>query len=81
MEAMENYVDGFVIPIPKYKINEYRRIAKKDISAAGGMVETEAVDALDEKAVAKHTDAVVAKAGGIDIALNAVGIMHVQGSH
>jgi uncharacterized protein YbaA (DUF1428 family) len=81
MEAIEKYVDGFVIPIPKYKINEYRRIAEKDISAAGGMVETEAVDALDEKAVAKHTDAVVAKAGGIDIALNAVGIMHVQGSH
>jgi uncharacterized protein YbaA (DUF1428 family) len=29
MEAMEKYVDGFVIPIPKDKINEYRRIAEK----------------------------------------------------
>ncbi len=28
----------------------------------------------------KHADAVAAKAGGIDIALNAVGILHVQGT-
>jgi NAD(P)-dependent dehydrogenase (short-subunit alcohol dehydrogenase family) len=35
------------------------RVAK-DISAAGGMVETAAVAALDEKAVDRHTDAVVA---------------------
>lgn len=26
---METYVDGFVIPIPKDKIDEYRRIAEK----------------------------------------------------
>jgi len=37
------------------------------------------VDALDEKAVAEHADAVAAKTGRIDIALNAVGIPHVQG--
>jgi short-subunit dehydrogenase len=52
------------------------RVAK-DISAAGGMVDTAAVDALDEKAVDRHSDAVAAKAGGIDIALIAVGIMYV----
>jgi len=51
----------------------------RDIAALGGVVETAAVDALDEKAVGKHADAVAAKAGGIDIALNAVGILHVQG--
>jgi NAD(P)-dependent dehydrogenase (short-subunit alcohol dehydrogenase family) len=38
------------------------------------------VDALDEKAVAEHADAVAAKTGRIDIALNAVGIPHVQGT-
>ncbi len=51
----------------------------KDISAAGGTVETAQVDALDEQAVNQHADAVAAKAGGIDVALNAVGILHVQG--
>jgi NAD(P)-dependent dehydrogenase (short-subunit alcohol dehydrogenase family) len=51
-----------------------------DISAAGGNAETAEVDALDEKAVERHADAVAAKAGGIDIMLNAVGILHVQGT-
>ena len=51
----------------------------KDISAAGGVAKTAEVDALDEQAVNKHADAVAAIAGGIDIALNAVGILHVQG--
>jgi 3-oxoacyl-[acyl-carrier protein] reductase len=35
---------------------------------------------MDEGAVDKHADAVSARAGGIDIALNAVGIVHVQGT-
>lgn len=52
----------------------------REISAAGGMAETAIVDALDEKAIDKHADAVAAKAGGIDVALNAVGILHVQGT-
>jgi len=52
----------------------------KDVSAAGGVAETAQVDALDERAVNAHADAVAAKAGRIDIALNAVGIRHVQGT-
>ena len=51
-----------------------------DIAAAGGTVEVAAVDALDEAAVERHADTVAALAGGIDIALNAVGIVHVQGT-
>src|SRR6266478_1974587 len=51
----------------------------RDVSAAGGVAETTQVDALDERAVNAHADAVAAKAGRIDIALNAVGIRHVQG--
>ncbi|HKB82131.1 MAG TPA: SDR family oxidoreductase [Burkholderiales bacterium] len=51
----------------------------RDIAARGGAAETAVVDALDERAVRKHADAVAAKAGGIDITLNAVGIPHVQG--
>jgi 3-oxoacyl-[acyl-carrier protein] reductase len=51
-----------------------------EIVAAGGKAETAEVDALDERAVDEHADAVAASAGGIDIALNAVGIPHVQGT-
>lgn len=51
-----------------------------EITAAGGAAETAQVDALDERAVNAHADAVAARAGRIDIALNAVGIVHVQGT-
>ncbi|WP_442601424.1 SDR family NAD(P)-dependent oxidoreductase [Paenibacillus sp. KN14-4R] len=51
-----------------------------EISALGGVVETALVDALDEESVEKHADEVAAKAGGIDIVLNAVGVFHVQGT-
>jgi 3-oxoacyl-[acyl-carrier protein] reductase len=47
-----------------------------DIGEAANVAE---VDALDERAVAEHADAVAAEAGGIDIALNAVSFPHVQG--
>lgn len=50
-----------------------------DIATAGGTAEIAEVDALDEKAVERHTNAVAAK-GGIDITLNAIGIWHVQGT-
>ena len=51
-----------------------------DIAAAGGTAEVAEIDALDPVAVERHADMVAAKAGGIDIAFNAVGIMHVQGT-
>jgi NAD(P)-dependent dehydrogenase (short-subunit alcohol dehydrogenase family) len=51
-----------------------------DIATAGGRVELAVVDALDEAAVIAHADAVAERAGRIDIALNAVGISHVQGT-
>lgn len=46
----------------------------KTISAAGGVVETAQVDALNEQAVEKHADAVVRSAGSIDISINALKI-------
>jgi NAD(P)-dependent dehydrogenase (short-subunit alcohol dehydrogenase family) len=48
-----------------------------DIGGAAGVTE---VDALDERAVAEHADAVAADAGGIDIALNAVSFPFVHGT-
>ncbi len=50
------------------------------ISKAGGTVETAVVDAFDLQAVEKHAKAIAAKTGGIDIALNAVSVMHDQGT-
>jgi NAD(P)-dependent dehydrogenase (short-subunit alcohol dehydrogenase family) len=51
-----------------------------DIAAAGGVAETAHVDAFNQREVEKHAAAVAAKAGGIDIALNAISVMHDQGT-
>jgi NAD(P)-dependent dehydrogenase (short-subunit alcohol dehydrogenase family) len=45
----------------------------KDIVSAGGVAEAAEVDALDEQAIDKHLQSVVAKAGRIDISFNAMG--------
>jgi NAD(P)-dependent dehydrogenase (short-subunit alcohol dehydrogenase family) len=49
-------------------------VAAEQISAAGGMAEADQVDALDEQRVEEHADAVIRKAGRIDISFNAIGI-------
>jgi NAD(P)-dependent dehydrogenase (short-subunit alcohol dehydrogenase family) len=51
-----------------------------EIAAAGGAVEIAQLDVLDERAADAHAAAVAATAGGIDIALNAVGFAHDQGT-
>jgi NAD(P)-dependent dehydrogenase (short-subunit alcohol dehydrogenase family) len=51
----------------------------RDIAEAGGVAEAAVVDALDEAAVERHATEVAEKAGVIDVALNAVGLPHVQG--
>jgi 3-oxoacyl-[acyl-carrier protein] reductase len=62
-----------------------RRLATVDsvakaISAAGGVAEAAEVDALDELAVESHLEALVKKAGRIDISFNAVGFNEIQGT-
>lgn len=52
----------------------------KDITASGGRAEVAVVDALDEEAMLRHANEVAERAGRIDIALNAIGVMHVQGT-
>jgi len=49
-----------------------------DIRSAGAKADTAVIDVLDEDQVERHADAVVADAGRIDIAMNAVGFFHVQ---
>jgi 3-oxoacyl-[acyl-carrier protein] reductase len=51
-----------------------------DIVSRGGVAEAAEVDALDRRAAETHADAVAARAGRIDIALNAVSMLHVQGT-
>lgn len=46
----------------------------RDIVSAGGFAEAAEVDALDEKAIDKHLESVIRKAGRIDISFNAIGI-------
>lgn len=55
-------------------------VVAREITAAGGAAEVTPLDALDEQAVHRHADVVAAQAGRIDIAFNAVGIPHVQGT-
>jgi 3-oxoacyl-[acyl-carrier protein] reductase len=50
------------------------------IRSVGGVVETARVDALDERAVDEHADAVAAKAGAIDISFNLISHGDVQGT-
>jgi NAD(P)-dependent dehydrogenase (short-subunit alcohol dehydrogenase family) len=49
------------------------------IRAVSGAVDIDVVDALDPAAVDAHAERVVAHADRIDVVLNAIGLMHVQG--
>src|SRR5262245_17289680 len=49
-------------------------VVAKNVVSAGGSAEAADVDALDEQAVDKHLQAVIDKAGRVDISFNAVGI-------
>jgi 3-oxoacyl-[acyl-carrier protein] reductase len=53
--------------------------AANDVRKAGSEAETAVVDALDEDAVDPHADAVVAKAGSIDISFNLITHPHTHG--
>ena len=49
------------------------------IRAAGGAAETAEVDALDERAVDRHADAVAAATGAIDVSFNVIGHPYTHG--
>jgi NAD(P)-dependent dehydrogenase (short-subunit alcohol dehydrogenase family) len=52
----------------------------EEIRSAGGVAEIAQVDALEERAVDEHADAVAARAGGIDISFNLITHGDVQGT-
>ncbi|HEX2877183.1 MAG TPA: SDR family oxidoreductase [Polyangiaceae bacterium] len=49
------------------------------IRALGGEVEVDVVDGLEPAAVEGHAERVIARAGRMDVVLNALGFLHVQG--
>src|SRR5262245_4537008 len=49
------------------------------IRDAGGAAETAVLDAHSEQAVQEHAQAVVDKAGSLDISINLIGVPHIQG--
>lgn len=52
----------------------------EEIRSAGGVAETARVDALDERAVDEHADAVAQRAGSIDVSINLISYGDVQGT-
>ena len=50
----------------------------EEITASGGVAEAGEVDALDENAINRHVDAVIQKAGALDISFNAIGLQDTQ---
>jgi 3-oxoacyl-[acyl-carrier protein] reductase len=54
--------------------------AAKAIMFAGGSAEVAEVDALDARQIEEHADGVATRTGRIDIAFNAVGLVHIQGT-
>ncbi len=52
----------------------------EQIRSASGAAEVAQLDALDERAVDDHADAVVAKAGSLDISFNLISHDYVQGT-
>jgi 3-oxoacyl-[acyl-carrier protein] reductase len=55
-------------------------VVAEEIRSAGGLVQTAEVDALDERAVDEHADAVAARAGGIDVSFNLIAHGDVHGT-
>lgn len=54
-------------------------VVAQEIAGEGGRVRVAVVDALDPAAVSEHARAVASESGSLDVAVNAVGLVHVQG--
>jgi 3-oxoacyl-[acyl-carrier protein] reductase len=55
-------------------------VVAEEVRSAGGVAETAELDALDERAVDEHADAVAAAAGSLDISFNLISHDYVQGT-
>jgi len=69
---------GATVYVTGHKLEPVRKLAAEIIAAGGKAVASE-VDALDERAVKDNLDAIVSKAGTIDITFNAISIHALHG--
>ena len=65
--------EGAVVHLAGRTAGKLDAVAER-IAEAGGRARTAVVDALDEAAVERHADAVLAEAGSIDVSVNTVGV-------
>jgi 3-oxoacyl-[acyl-carrier protein] reductase len=65
--------DGAKVYLAGRGLEKVQQVAD-EIAAAGGVAEAAEVDALDKAAIERHLDAVVARAGSLDITFNAISI-------
>lgn len=63
--------EGAHVQLAGRTLESLQRVAQ-EIRSAGGVAGTAQVDALDERAVDEHADAVAAEAGGIDVSFNVI---------
>src|SRR5215211_1092879 len=63
-----------------FLVGRTRETVAADVMSAGGSAEVAVLDALDERAVEEHAQAVVAQAGSIDISFNLVTRGDIQGT-
>jgi NAD(P)-dependent dehydrogenase (short-subunit alcohol dehydrogenase family) len=70
--------EGARVFLAERSLDRLQEVAGR-IVASGGTVEVDVVDALDPAAVDAHAERVAARGGQVDVALNAIGLAHVQG--
>lgn len=70
--------DGAVVHLAG-RTREKLELVAREIHDDGGIARVAVVDALDPAAVAEHARSVANESGAIDVAVNAVGLVHVQG--
>src|SRR6188472_2617052 len=71
--------EGARVHLAGRTLDKLERVAA-DIRGAGGAVDVAQIDALDERMVDEHADAVAAAAGAIDISFNLINHGDVQGT-
>jgi NAD(P)-dependent dehydrogenase (short-subunit alcohol dehydrogenase family) len=70
---------GARVFLSNHKLETVQQLAN-EINAAGGKAEAGQLDAMNAKAIEEYLEAIILKAGRIDISLNVVGLQAVQDS-
>jgi len=76
--AREFAREGALVHLAGRTLEKLDAVAR-EIAGDGGMARVALVDALEPAAVSQHVSSLVAESGRVDIAVNAVGLLHVQG--